>query len=603
MLDRCISRKNLPLLLAFVLFLFAFLLYRNTVPNGYTLDDAIYYTHNKYVQQGIKGIPGILTKSLYFGFNGHNDQIYRPLPLVFFAIEHTFYGNNPHFNHFINMLLYALCCSLLFVLLRRLFAGKSIAIPFCITLLFTAHPIHTEVVASIKGLDEILAFLFFVLTLYFLVCHSDRKNNVGLAASLLSYLLCLLSKEHGLTLLGILPVALFTFRSLPLKRIVLLTLPFCLVALFYIVLRSRILDYFTFGEPLSLINNALMATDNQADRLATAFVILGRYLRLLFIPYPLCWDYSYNQIPITTWADPKAIVSLVTYAGVLIAGIIGVRKKSPAAFGMFFFLLSFSISTNLFVKIGVTLGERLLFTPALGFCIAMVMLATTSLRQTKFRKPLLSTIMVAVLSLYTLITVNRNPDWKDNFTLISRDIAKNPASARAHFCLGSECLRARQLEIDPQKKNGLLSRTIAEYQQSIALYQRDWDSWFYLGNAYNEDNRRECAVEAYKKAAALKPKNTESLNNIGATYLEMRNYDSAACYFHKVLSINKRYVAAYLNLASIDQATKNYSAALAWYKKTLDLDPRNKAALLNMSAIYQISKDTVLARQCLEAAK
>ena len=308
MLDRYVSRKNLPRLLACMIFLFAFLLYRNSVPNGYTLDDAIYYTENKFVQQGIKGIPGIFSKSTYFGFNGNNDQIYRPLPVACFAIEHSLHGNNPHFNHFINVIIYALCCSLLFFLLHRLFAGESIGIPFCITLLFTAHPIHTEVVASIKGLDEILAFLFSVLTLYCLLWHSDRKNTFGgLVAGLLSYLLCLLSKEHGLTLLGILPVALFTFRSLPIKRIVLLTLPFCLVALFYIVFRSRILDYFTFGQPLDVYNNALLAAHNRAAQLATAFVILGKYLRLLFIPYPLCWDYSYNQIPDHHLGRPKGV--------------------------------------------------------------------------------------------------------------------------------------------------------------------------------------------------------------------------------------------------------------------------------------------------------
>ncbi|MGA2508339.1 MAG: tetratricopeptide repeat protein [Chitinispirillaceae bacterium] len=603
MFEHYVSRKNLPLLLGCVIFLFAFLIYRNTVPNGYTLDDAIYNSENKLVQQGIKGIPVIFVKSTYFGYNGSNDQIYRPLPVACFAIEHSLYGNNPHFNHLINVLIYALCCSLLFFLLRRLFTGKSTAISFCITLLFTAHPIHTEAVASIKGLDEILAFLFSVLTLYCVLCHSDRKNIFALAAGLLSYFLCLLSKEHGLTLLGILPVTLFTFRTLPLKRIVMLTLPFCLVALFYIVFRSRILDYFTFREPLQFINNALLATDNRADRLATAFVILGKYLRLLFIPYPLCWDYSYNQIPVTTWADPKAFMSLIVYLFILIVGIAGVYKKKPTAFGMLFFLLSFSISTNLFIKIGVTLGERLLFTPSLGFCIAIVMLAANSAQRLKYRKPLLSAAMVAVIALYAFITVNRNLDWKDNFMLISRDIVKNPASFRAHSYLGSACQELRYLEKYPHKDSMLLSRAIAEYQKGLAIYPRDWDSWFYLGNAYSEADRKESAIEAYKRAVSLKPNNTKTLNNIGATYLKMKNYDSAECYFHRVLAINKYFVAAYLNLASIDQALNNYGAALGWYKKVVEFDPRNKAALLNMSALYRMSKDTALARQFLEAAK
>ena len=44
MLERYITPQKLPILLSLFVFLFAFLLYQNTVPNGYTLDDAIYYT-------------------------------------------------------------------------------------------------------------------------------------------------------------------------------------------------------------------------------------------------------------------------------------------------------------------------------------------------------------------------------------------------------------------------------------------------------------------------------------------------------------------------------------------------------------------------------
>ncbi|MBN2189481.1 MAG: DUF1736 domain-containing protein, partial [Chitinispirillaceae bacterium] len=342
MFEKHISPKRRPLLLSCVLFLSAFLLYRNTVPNDYTLDDAIYYSENKFVQQEFKGLKGIFTKSAFFGFNGKNDMIYRPLPLACFALQHALYGNNPHFNHFVNVLLYAACCCLLFFLLRLLLAGSSLALPFCIALLFTAHPVHTEAVAGVKGLDEILSLLFFILALHLLLLHNDGKGRRFLVASVLSYFLCLLSKEHGLTLLGVFPLALYTFRSLPVKKIVFLMIPYGIAALCYMALRAVMLDDITFKEPLAVINNTLMAADNAADRLATAFLILGKYLRLLVIPWPLCWDYSYNQIPITTWADPKALFPLAAYAGMAAAGVIGAAKKNRTAFAALFFLITFS---------------------------------------------------------------------------------------------------------------------------------------------------------------------------------------------------------------------------------------------------------------------
>ena len=84
------------------------------------------------------------------------------------------------------------------------------------TLLFIVHPIHTEAVASIVGRAEILACLFFLLSLmaYLRAVHcSNIVTGVGavhpqfswgwLACSMLLALLALFSKEQGVTVLGI----------------------------------------------------------------------------------------------------------------------------------------------------------------------------------------------------------------------------------------------------------------------------------------------------------------------------------------------------------------------------------------------------------------
>jgi tetratricopeptide (TPR) repeat protein len=606
MQQQYLTPRNLPRLLSLSIFLFSFLLYQNTVPNDYALDDTIYYKDNKFVQQGFKGIKGIFTKSTYFGWNGKNDKIYRPLPVACFAVQHSLHGNNPHFNHFVNVCLYALCCSLLLFLLRRLMPGVPLAIPFCITLLFTAHPIHTEAVANIKGLDEILAFLFFILTLHFLLCHIDRKKpgiHAGfLAASVASFLLCLLCKEHGLTLLGILPLALFTFRPLPVNKIVLLMVPFCCAALFYLVFRNILLDDFTFGEPLLVIQNTLMAADNRADQFATAFLILGKYLRLLFVPYPLCWDYSYNQIPITSWADPKAMLSLITYAGMLAAGVIGMRKKHILAFAALFFLLSFALSSNLFVKIGVTLGERLLFTPSLAFCMAMVFVFSKAAGRTRFHKPLAAAIMAAVIALYSVVIVNRNADWKNNYTLLSGDIVKNAKSANAHSGLGSLLLSMSGLEKDPGKKTELLRQATAELRQCVAIYPYYASAWSKLGDALNEAGRPDSAITAYRKALEIEPRKVSAINNLGTFYFMQKRYDSAARYFEKALSLDSNYATAHLNLGAVNLLWGSYCAAIASYEKAKGLDPRNQAASDKLHLLSLLTKDTALARQYRAAA-
>ena len=151
----------------YIIFIFALVVYANTLVNDYTQDDAIVLTDNMYTQQGFKGIPGLLTKDTFFGFfkkEGKDKLVsggrYRPLTPIIFAIEHQFFGNNPMASHFINIILFGILCVVLYKVLLLLFVEKEYKkiqyiIPFFAALLFLSHPIHTEAVANIKGRDEI----------------------------------------------------------------------------------------------------------------------------------------------------------------------------------------------------------------------------------------------------------------------------------------------------------------------------------------------------------------------------------------------------------------------------------------------------------------
>ena len=59
----------------------------------------------------------------------------------------------------INAGLYGLTGLVIGILLQKWLANQTIT-AFLIGLVFIAHPLHTEIVANIKGRDEILSFLF-----------------------------------------------------------------------------------------------------------------------------------------------------------------------------------------------------------------------------------------------------------------------------------------------------------------------------------------------------------------------------------------------------------------------------------------------------------
>jgi len=157
------KKEMLPALLLLAL---GIALYVYSVNFEYVLDDQIVLTNNNYTKKGVAGIQEILTTESMSGrFGGQQDLIvgarYRPLSIVTFALEYEFFGLNPFVSHLINVLLYGLLGLVLYRVLCELFPDRAKwywSIPFIASLLFVVHPIHTEVVANVKGRDEIMTF-------------------------------------------------------------------------------------------------------------------------------------------------------------------------------------------------------------------------------------------------------------------------------------------------------------------------------------------------------------------------------------------------------------------------------------------------------------
>ncbi len=172
------------------------------------MDDELVTRGHALTSKGLAGIPEILTSQYYQDAMGYAYD-YRPVVLVSFAIEHQFLGEHVWVSHAINVLLYGFMCFLLYRVLRRLFAGYSYILSFFITLLFAVHPVHTEVVASIKNRDEILAFIFGLLAFREAILYSTTAKLHRLLLVCLFFLLALFSKLTILPLAFIIPVVLF----------------------------------------------------------------------------------------------------------------------------------------------------------------------------------------------------------------------------------------------------------------------------------------------------------------------------------------------------------------------------------------------------------
>ena len=582
------AKRNIMLYLA--IFLFAFLLYSNTFNHDYALDDDVNTRANKYVQQGLSGIPAIVSNSYYHGFNGVNEGAYRPVVLVNMAIEKHFWGNDPQVGHMFNVLFYGLACVLLFVFLQNLFRGRSNIIPLVITLLYVAHPIHTEVVANIKSRDEILCFLFIILTLNFLAKYINGDKAKYLIISLVCYFISLVTKEYGLTLIAIIPVLVYIFSEKTLKQMAIVVAPYFAVAGAYFILRTSLLENIAFEQEMDLINNSLVGATNLADRLATSILILGKYVVLLFYPHPLSFDYSYNQIPIVGWGNINAIFSLLMYLALGGITFYGFVKKDPLAFGIAFFIFTLSIVSNLFVEIGATLAERFLFIPSLGFCIAIVLVLAKVLRFDPLshkKNTVFYLIIAAVLIAYSVKTYDRNADWKNNITLFATDVSASPNSARTHFSLASALNNGSGNELDLQKRAVMLNQSIVEFNKSLEIYPDFSSAWYNMGVAYFAMGKESEAKIAYGNAITLSPNDKQALNNLGVIYFNDKEYDKALGYFESALKVNPSFDDSYANIGAVYHNLGELEKAITYYDKALALNPQNKGVIGNLAKAHR----------------
>ncbi len=421
-----------------------FLFYLNTMPNKYALDDNLIILQNVYVKMGFAGIPKILTSDSYAGYYASaggdmSGQLsggrYRPLSEIIFATEQQLLGNSillPWFRHLINVLAYVACIMAIYYFLEK-FLFKKIPgggdVAFLSTFLFVIHPIHTEVVANIKSLDEILSLLFIMLTFINSLKYlgSNRIKHLSIATS--SFFMALLSKEYAVTLLFSIPFLFYLLKQEKPISAIKASFPYYGIFIIYLLLRYYAVGFHSYIQSTNVIFNPYMYA-SYSQKIATEWFVMGKYFRLLFFPYPLACDYSYNQITYHSFSDITVLLSILIYIVIFIWGVILAIKKSVLSFAVLFFLLTSFLISNFALNIGATMGERLIFHSSLGFVIMLswYVYKAVSKAARKPKRSVVTGVMLITGAACFGETFTRNMQWKNDASLSIHDVEVVPNS-------------------------------------------------------------------------------------------------------------------------------------------------------------------------------
>lgn len=613
-----------------ILFFTAFILYGNTIPNSYAIDDAFVTRNNPKVEKGVAGIPEIFA-SRYVDEEGSSFG-YRPVATATFALENDLWGQNPHLSHFVNVLLYAVILLTLFTVLLKLFKNANVLFVLSVVVLFAAHPIHTEVVASLKNRETLLSFLFSIGSLFFFLKWIDIRRIWTLVAGILFFSIAFLSKQDAITLVAVIPLGMYFYSSeyfliskdkwmLPeissssKKAIIRFVIPLVVLGIAGLLL-YKLPDRWLPAENKVVygFENPQFVNDHAYPTLPLAFYTLFFYFSKLCWPHPLGFYYGYKMFPEVGWTTFEVILSAVFHAAILIYGIWKLPKKHLLSFAALYYLFTISIFTNIYLKIPGIVGERLAFFASLGFCVAIsygvFRLLHIGIQQKEIQPPkiaLLSLVLLSILIPYTAKTINRNKQWKDYLTLYAGDISYLSNSAKANSTYAEQLLKeAFNNDIknpSPEIQRDYLNLAVKHLQRSVEIdstYKFAWNNLGFITYMYL--GKQSDGISYMEKAAQIDPGYEDAHFNLGYAYKQQGDFKKSIGHFREARRINPMKLLYYTEEAEALFESGDRARALILYDEASGIDLASDLPLISIGNIYWLAGDSVAAVENWEKA-
>jgi tetratricopeptide (TPR) repeat protein len=599
-----------------VVVIFSFMLYGNGISNGYSLDDEFVLHNDSIVKKGISGIPKLF--KLRYAWDQKGSYGYRPVVKASFAVEYQFLGKTPHTGHVVNILLYALLCIFIFYFMRRLLYERvSDMFLFVMLAIFITHPLHTEVVDSLKNRDALLSFLFGLFSSYCFIRGFDGKNIIikllWIAGGCLSLQLGILSKPDAYIFAAITPLILYFFDKSEWKNALITSLILCLtywiilkilnVHIFmfsgYVVISSilvigsllyrtrferwkkvmaclvfmataffllalvqrHILPRSNYHRTFIFIEEPLMGT-HWYQRIALGFSSLWFYIQKLIFPLNMICYYGYDEFhPFPSWISFDVIMGIIVAGGLLYLIYKNFKNKNGLLFTFLFFGGTMATFLNVLQVGPGIVAERFMLVPSLGFALLVAYLLyyvfklDLKFRPTSSKTTSLYMVVGIACLIYSARTIARNPDWKSHLSIYEHDGKIAIRSAKLQSLLGSSYIQ--------------------HVQESPNMPPDEKAKYYQLGE------------KAYLNSIAVYPEYATSLNNLGMIQFSYyKNYDKAMEYFMQALKCDTTYTEALFNIGATYQLTGKNDLAEYYFLKAIKVNPQYFNTYIYLSRLY-----------------
>ena len=540
----------------------AAIVYANTLWNGFVYDDRWQVVGNRWLGD-LANIPSAFVTNVW-GFQGAVSNYYRPLMHVAYILTHAAAGLAPWAFHLVNVLLHAAATALVVLAARRalLAAGAdergALGGAVIAGVLFATQPIHTEVVAWVACVPDLLLA---VLALAAVLLHAR-----GTTSSRLGAVVCVFAGLFAKETMAAVPLLLGAWdlafeRPRPrLSTWARRYLPHAAALGLYAVIRSAA------GTAVTLQRHGELGA---LGYVVNVFPLFGEHLRALVLPVKLSAFHVFH--PVESLLEPRAIVGIAATAGFVAAVAVAVRH-SPAAF---FALAAIALPLLPVLYIPAlgenTFAERYLYLPSFGFAL-LVGLAFVRLRQRwPAATPWAAALAGALALAYGGATLARNRAWRDDFTLWSDTVAKSPDSAYAHNELG--------LLFD---ERGDFTKASAEYEAAIRLAPGKPGAWNNYGVLLHRAGRLDAAEEKLLRAIEVDKAYAKAFVNLGNLYTATGRRAEALAAYREAVHLSPRSIQHRISFGNGLDAVGDRAGALHEYLSALEIDPASADAHLHV---------------------
>jgi len=598
----------------------AVLLYVGTLGHEFSFDDHDVIVRNVIVARGLRGIPLLAITPMRCGSPTGGLDLYRPLPMITHALEREIWGAAAPLAHLVNVLLYAGLCGLILIVLRSALrnSGSGATVALTAAILFTIHPVHTEVVANVKSRDEILCLLGGMAAFFLLLRYADLRRKRLLLLAAAGYGAALLSKETALAYLPLFPVVLVTCRRASWRDALADSAWLVLPVIIYSMARAWVMNTYGGAGGPSWVDNPLILA-GAADRIGTSMAVLGRYLRLFIVPYPLVCDYSFNHVPLCPPFAFSALWPAAAYVGLAAGAWWAVCKKHPLGSALLFYLATIGMVSNLFFAIGTIMAERLLFSPSLGLAMLVAAAGERSLHAlNRHGRRLAVGVVVCLAVVCCWQTLRRSANWKNNAELFLHDVKYAPESARLNDQAGAilvaqghaeHALAYLQKAVHnvPSMRRARLNLAVAllatgRYDQAAVQFRtllvscttanERADLHYNLANALQLGGDKSAALRAYNRAVGLRPAFAEAHMNRGVLLLSVGQFKDAVTSFRRAAAAGMDTAELYFNLGCALRLAGDPENAVVALETALMRRPDLLSAYLQLAAVYrQLGRD------------